>query len=70
MKQRELAMQWWSKMSLEQKFYKTIAANSVLIGDTVDNHPDRLTGSEIEKVYNYHLCPVCEELDCKNDNTK
>ncbi len=52
---REKAMKWWNSMNLEQKFYKTIEANSVLIGDTIDNHPDRLTGSEIERIFEWHL---------------
>lgn len=51
---REIAMKWWNNLTFEEKFYKTISANGVLIGDTVDNHPDRLTGREIELVYNYH----------------
>lgn len=53
---REKVMKWWNSLTFEEKFYKTINANSVLIGDTVDNHPDRLTGSEIEKVFEYNLC--------------
>lgn len=55
-KHREKVMNWWNSLTLEEKFYKTINANSVLIGDTVANHPDRLTGSEIEKVFEYSLC--------------
>ena len=51
---REIAMKWWNSLTFEEKFHKTIAANSVLIGDTVDNHPDRLTEGEIELVYNFH----------------
>lgn len=51
---REIAMAWWNAMTFEERFYKTIEANSVLIGDTVDNHPDRLTGREIELIYSFH----------------
>jgi hypothetical protein len=52
---REKAMRWWNSMTFEEKFYKTINANCVLIGDTVDNHPDRLTGREIELIFEWHL---------------
>lgn len=64
---REIVMKWWNSLSFEEKFYKTIAANSVLIGDTVDNHPDRLTGSEIEKVFEYHEEDKCES--CENEGS-
>ena len=55
MNKREIALEWWNKLSFENKFCKTIEANEVLIGDTVDNHPDNLTGRDIELVYNFHL---------------
>lgn len=47
---REKAMQWWCKMNLEQKLYKTIEHNNLIIGDCT-RHPDTLTGSEIELMY-------------------
>ena len=50
-KQRLAAMKWWNKMNLEDKFYTAIKYNYLLIGDTADNHPDRLTGREIELIY-------------------
>jgi hypothetical protein len=46
---------WWNNLGFEQRFYKTIEANSVLNGDTVDNHPDRLTDEDIEKVFEWHV---------------
>lgn len=51
MTNREKAMQWWHKMNLENKFYKTIEHNNLIIGDHT-RHPDSLTGSEIELIYN------------------
>ena len=49
------AIKWFNSMSLEEKFYKTIAANNTLSGDTVDNHPNTLSKDKIIKVYDYHL---------------
>lgn len=48
--EREAALQWWDKMNLEEKFYKTIKYNSLIVGDKT-RHPDTLTGSEIEKIW-------------------
>ena len=53
MSNRTEVMEWWYSMDLENKFYKTIECNHLLVGDTVDNHPDRLTGREIEIIYKY-----------------
>jgi len=47
---REKAMEWWNNMGLEQKFYKTIKHNDLIIGDTT-RHPNTLTGKEIEIIY-------------------
>ena len=52
-KERTKAMEWWNNLPFEEKFYKTIAANSVITGDHT-RHPDTLTGREIEAVYLYH----------------
>ena len=52
---REKVMKWWNSMTLEQKFYKTIEANSVIAGDRT-RHPESLTGSEIERIFEWHLC--------------
>ena len=49
-----VAIDWWLSLDFEQRFYKTIEANSVLNGDTVDNHPDKLTENDIVKVFNWH----------------
>lgn len=51
---REKSLEWFNKMNFEQQFYKTIEANSCIIGDKTRN-PNSLTGSEIEKIYEYHL---------------
>lgn len=51
---KQIILDWFNSFSLEQKFYKTIEANSVLEGDSVDNHPDRLTEEQIILVYTYH----------------
>lgn len=48
--ERILAMEWWNSMSLEEKFYKTIKHNSLILGDRT-RHPDTLTGREIELIY-------------------
>lgn len=50
---REIAMRWWNNMSLEERFYKTIAGNEVITGDKT-RHPHSLTGREIEAIYNFH----------------
>jgi hypothetical protein len=47
---REKALTWWHKMSLEEKFYKTIEHNNLIVGDKT-RHPNSLTGSEIESIY-------------------
>ena len=44
---------WWSKLSLEEKFYKTIAANTVIEGDRT-RHPESLTEEDIYNIYEYH----------------
>lgn len=40
---RDFALSWFNGLTLEEQLYKTIAANSLLDGDTVDNHPNRLS---------------------------
>ena len=50
---REEAIKWFNSMNFEEKFYKTIEANSVISGDSTRN-PNSLTGSEIEKIFGYH----------------
>ncbi len=52
---RERAMFWWNALDLESQFYKTIAANSVIAGDRT-RHPHTLTGNEIERIFEWHLC--------------
>lgn len=55
MEQRQKAIEWFNSMNLEEQFYKTIEANHLLVGDTVDRHPNNLTGREIEIIYNYNF---------------
>lgn len=55
--EREAALQWWDKMNLEEKFYKTIKHNNLIVGDKT-RHPDTLTGSEIEKIYKEEFKPL------------
>lgn len=49
---RESALTWFSKLGLEQQFYKTIECNHLITGDRT-RHPSTLTGSEIEKIYKH-----------------
>jgi len=50
MTKRTQAIEWWSKMNLEEMFYKTIEANHLIEGDRT-RHPETLTGREIELIY-------------------
>lgn len=52
---KDAVKRWWDSMSFEDKFYKTIQANSVLEGDTVKNHPNKLTEEDIEKIFEWHV---------------
>jgi hypothetical protein len=47
---RQRALIWWNSMNLEDKFYKTIKHNELIVGDRT-RHPDTLTVSEIEIIY-------------------
>ncbi len=49
------ALKWWNKHTFEEKFYKTIAANSVIDGDKT-RHPDSLSDDEIQSVFEFHIC--------------
>ena len=51
LERRKKAMEWWNKLSLEEKFYKTIP-NKRFLGNDASRHPDTLTGREIEMLYN------------------
>ncbi len=55
--ERKAALQWWDKMNLEEKFYKTIKHNDLIMGDKT-RYPDTLTGSEIEKIYKAEFKPL------------
>lgn len=55
MNNRTKSLEWFNKLGLEEQFYKTIEANHLLIGDTVNRHPNNLTGREIEIIYNYNF---------------
>lgn len=48
---KEQALEWWNKMSLEQKFYKVIPwLTSKELGAS-EIHPDHLTDYEIEEIW-------------------
>jgi len=51
---RKAAMAWWNTLHLEYQFYETIKSNDLIAGDNT-RHPDTLTGSEIELIYEEHL---------------
>ena len=65
---REEALTWWNKLSLEEKFYKTINANKVIIGDHT-RHPDTLTGREIEDIYRFNVPIYKECINCSQPFT-
>lgn len=44
-------IEWWKKMTLEERFYKTIEHKNI-IGNGEIKHPDTLTLREIEILYN------------------
>lgn len=48
---RELAMEWWNKLSLEEKFYKVIPWLKSKGINVTERHPNSLTGREIEEIY-------------------
>ena len=47
-------LDWWNKMNLEEKFYKTIKHNSLISGDNT-RHPNTLTENEIEIIFKAEL---------------
>lgn len=48
---REKAMEWWNRMTLEQQFYQVIPwlKSNGMMAD--DRHPHSLTGREIEHLF-------------------
>lgn len=52
METRKLAMDWWNKLSFEDKFFKTIQNNNLIVGDKT-RHPNTLTGREIEVIWKF-----------------
>jgi len=52
METRKLAMDWWNKLSFEDKFFKTIQNNNLIVGDKT-RHPNTLTGREIEIIWKF-----------------
>lgn len=52
MEMRKLAMDWWNKLSFEDKFFKTIQNNNLIVGDKT-RHPNTLTGREIEVIWKF-----------------
>ena len=47
---REKAINWWNGLSFEDKFFKTIQNNDLIVGDKT-RHPNTLTGREIETIW-------------------
>ena len=45
-------MDWWNKLSFEDKFFKTIQNNNLIVGDKT-RHPNTLTGREIEVIWKF-----------------
>lgn len=52
---REVAMNWWNSLTLEQKFYKVIPWLKAQGLDTTDRHPDSLTGREIQEIWSQNI---------------
>ena len=52
---RLVAMSWWNKLSLEEKFYKITPWLKSKNYDCTDRHPDSLTGKEIEEINKFEL---------------
>lgn len=50
LQEREKSMEWWNKLSYTEKF-EFIVKYKTQIVDYPHTNPDRLTGSEIEKIY-------------------
>ncbi len=51
MRTRINAIQWWNKLSLEEKFYKVIPWLKSKGINVTERHPDSLTGREIQEIY-------------------
>lgn len=47
---RRSALDWFNKLTLEEKFYKMIKHNALISGGNT-RHPMSLTGREIETIY-------------------
>ena len=45
------AIEWWNKLTFEQKFYRTIAWLKANDRKTTDRHPNELTIEEICEIY-------------------
>jgi len=56
---RELAIENWHKLTLEEKFYKVIAWLKSKGLNTTDRHPNSLTGREIEEIWRKE----CEQIE-------
>ena len=48
---KEQAFKWWYKLTLEQKFYKTIAWLKSKDRNVTDIHPHNLTDIQILEIY-------------------
>jgi hypothetical protein len=56
---RRLAIDWWNGLTFEEKFFKTIKNNELIVGDKT-RHLYSLTGREIETIWK-------SETKTKND---
>ena len=47
---RRLAIEWWDSLTFEEKFFKTIQNNELIVGDKT-RHPNTLTARELEIIW-------------------
>nr|OQX98991.1 MAG: hypothetical protein B6I27_01620 [Erwiniaceae bacterium 4572_131] len=48
---RQSALKWWNSLTFEQQFFKTIEWLSSNNRNTIERHPNNLTGREIQEIY-------------------
>lgn len=49
--EKEIALQWWNKMNLEEKFYEVISWLRDKNINVTEKHPNDLTETEIEEIW-------------------
>lgn len=47
----KIALNWWNKLTFEDKFYQTISWLKTQNKDTTSKHPNYLTSSEIKQIH-------------------